>query len=290
MPKQYDFDIEGHKIAALGCNEQLPGTPAIFIHGITSTIHFWTVGQIPLFAEKHRWYSLSLPGHYPAAFPRNFQGEELTPELIARVLRKAIRHLVGEQRVILVGYSTGAFAALAIAAQFPEMVERLICIAGFAQGRWTGALGMSQWMVRRGGWLGRAYYKSSYFMLGKSESLLRMGMNVYLADRRAAYANPGYRQMTALSFPHLSKLDHNAMILWFQKMPEADIRNLLPSVTAPTLVMAGTKDPIVPPSQARLIADAVPQSQLVMLDGAGHMPMLERSQVYCDVVTGWMTA
>lgn len=288
MPKQYEFDIEGHKIAALGYNEQLPGTPAIFIHGITSSIGFFSVGQIPLFAENYRWYSLSLPGHYPAALPENFHPDELTAEMIARVLTKAIRKLVGDQRVILAGHSTGGFAALSIAAHMPELAERVICVSGFAQGIWTGTLGLFQKLVRHGGWLGRTLYKANYTILGRSERLFRMAMDVYVADRQAAHANPYLDTAIDVFYPNVGKIDREAMIVWFQRMPDTDITPLLLRITAPTLVLAGALDPIVPPDQARLIAQHVSGSDLVLLDGVGHLPMLERTQAYYETVTQWM--
>jgi pimeloyl-ACP methyl ester carboxylesterase len=71
-------------------------------------------------------------------------------------------------------------------------------------------------------------------------------------------------------------------------MPGIDITDWLPKISAPTLVIAGTKDPIVPPAQAELIAKHVPNSQLVMLEGSGHVPMFERPEEYIQAVTRWL--
>ena len=49
-----------------------------------------------------------------------FRREELTAELIARLVMCTLHELVGDQPVILFGHSTGGFASLATAAQYPH--------------------------------------------------------------------------------------------------------------------------------------------------------------------------
>ena len=78
------------------------------------------------------------------------------------------------------------------------------------------------------------------------------------------------------------------MLHYFSRMPDIDIVHLLPRITAPTLVLAGDRDPIVPPVQACLIAKTVPNAELVLVDGAGHVLGAERSAQYRRTVTEWM--
>lgn len=46
-------------------------------------------------------------------------------------------------------------------------------------------------------------------------------------------------------------------------------------VMAPTLVIAGEHDALVPPCYARAMAERIPGSQFELIDGAGHNPMFE---------------
>ncbi|HLG41753.1 MAG TPA: alpha/beta fold hydrolase, partial [Planctomycetota bacterium] len=55
-----------------------------------------------------------------------------------------------------------------------------------------------------------------------------------------------------------------------------DSTALLSSIRAPTLVVAGREDKIVPVDEARAMAAAIPGARLELMDGVGHMPMLER--------------
>jgi pimeloyl-ACP methyl ester carboxylesterase len=59
---------------------------------------------------------------------------------------------------------------------------------------------------------------------------------------------------------------------------ELDIRDLLPAILAPTLVVAGSRDLVTPPWHSRYLARHIPVAELHVLPGCGHMVMLERRQ------------
>jgi fermentation-respiration switch protein FrsA (DUF1100 family) len=59
---------------------------------------------------------------------------------------------------------------------------------------------------------------------------------------------------------------------------EANLRQALPRVTVPALVVVGEHDRVTPPGSAVGLAGALPDGRLVVLEGAGHMAMLERPE------------
>jgi pimeloyl-ACP methyl ester carboxylesterase len=59
-------------------------------------------------------------------------------------------------------------------------------------------------------------------------------------------------------------------------MAEADLRDLLPSIAVPTLLLWGELDARSPLRVAREFARAIPHAELVIIPGAGHMSNLER--------------
>lgn len=54
-----------------------------------------------------------------------------------------------------------------------------------------------------------------------------------------------------------------------------DSTDLLDQVTVPTLVIVGEEDALTPPSDAAVLADAIPDSELRRIPGAGHLTALE---------------
>ncbi|MBN1260229.1 MAG: alpha/beta hydrolase [Anaerolineae bacterium] len=288
MSSTHEFYIDGHKLVALAFPSEAAGPPHILIHGITSSVSFWTPDLLAPFLERGPCYSLSLPGHYPAVLPSGFQQDDLTAEMGSRVLAVAIRELTGDRPAVLVGHSTGGFAVLDLAAHTPELAKAVLSIAGFAHGKWTGALGSYQkWVQSR---VGRAAFKTLYRLVGAHRALLRASLHIYSPNPRAILRYPHLDDaMDAALIPY-RQLDLNAMVCYFAAMPHIDITPLLPRITAPVLALAGTSDPVVPPAQSRLIAEQVTGATLALIDKAGHLPFYENAGAYRQAVEDWLDA
>ena len=56
------------------------------------------------------------------------------------------------------------------------------------------------------------------------------------------------------------------------------LEGLLPSIAAPTLVIWGDSDRVLHPSGAEVFQKGIPRARTVMLEGCGHVPMLERPE------------
>lgn len=287
MSTPYELIIDGHHIAVYGLNEHLAGMPVFFIHGITSSINFWLASQTEYIQRSVRWYTLSLPGHYPSRFPDDFRDEDITAESMAALLMQAIDQLEPDTPVILIGHSTGGFSALNIAARWPERVAAVASVSGFAKGRWIGALGILQWLARMG-LPGETLFRFQMRLLTSHRALYRAALRAYTKDWAAMYAHPGLEQTLDLIYPDAVNLNLSAMLHYFRRMPDIDITPLLSRISAPTLVMAGDSDPIVSPDQARLIAREVPDAQIHMLPDCGHLPMSERSDEYNRLIQAFV--
>ena len=63
--------------------------------------------------------------------------------------------------------------------------------------------------------------------------------------------------------------------------------NLLGAIATPVQIIAGSRDPVVPPINAELLDEALPHSKLDILD-AGHYVWEERSEQYGSLITQWV--
>jgi pimeloyl-ACP methyl ester carboxylesterase len=68
----------------------------------------------------------------------------------------------------------------------------------------------------------------------------------------------------------------------------ADIREEARAIRAPTLLVWGGRDPLVPPELATAWREAVPHARLVTIAGAGHVPMVERPAEFALAVRGFL--
>ena len=67
-----------------------------------------------------------------------------------------------------------------------------------------------------------------------------------------------------------------------------DVHDLLPQITCPTLVMTGELDSWAPPAQHEAIAAALPNAELVIVPGAGHMIQLEAPDAVNSAIASWI--
>jgi pimeloyl-ACP methyl ester carboxylesterase len=104
-------------------------------------------------------------------------------------MAEAIRRLVGERPVTLMGQSTGGFAVLNIAARCPELARRVVCVSGFTRGRWNGFLGFNQRLLRMGT-VGKELFKSIYKLGGANPGLFKLALGIYAKDAQTLFADP----------------------------------------------------------------------------------------------------
>jgi 3-oxoadipate enol-lactonase len=71
-------------------------------------------------------------------------------------------------------------------------------------------------------------------------------------------------------------------------LEHADVRPLLGSVTAPTLVLSGASDPASPPERGREIATAISRARFEIIPAAAHLACLERPDAVTAVLVPFL--
>lgn len=125
---------------------------------------------------------------------------------------------------------------------------------------------------------------------------------VVLATLRAHY-NRGLEQLIALWFSPLAtpRLKEKSQILLRAVPPEVLIAELQAArafdvsadvgrLNVPVLVMCGSDDQVTPPAASRQLHEKIPGSHLVIVEGAGHMVMLEEPHATNDAIRAFLQA
>jgi pimeloyl-ACP methyl ester carboxylesterase len=94
--------------------------------------------------------------------------------------------------------------------------------------------------------------------------------------------------------PAAEVLDHNLYVFYFDLLSRKfvvagepggfDVRGLLDSIKAPTLVVAGRSDLVTPVSESEELAGGLPRARLVVLERSGHFPFVEQSYLFTEWV------
>ncbi|MDP2006886.1 MAG: alpha/beta fold hydrolase, partial [Rubrivivax sp.] len=205
-------------------------------------------------AATHRVIRIDLPGAgLTGADPSGDYTDERGIALITTLLDQR-----GVARATLIGHSMGGRLAWRYAAAQPQRVERLVLVApdgfaspGFEYGK-PPEVGVA--------------VKLMQFALPKA--VLRMSLE-------PAYADPAVATNALVTRYHdmmLAPQVRPALIARMQQLVLQDPVPMLRQVSAPTLLLWGEKDAMIPVANAQDYLRAMASARLVVLPGVGHVP------------------
>lgn len=127
------------------------------------------------------------------------------------------------------------------------------------------------------------------FRNGMAERLVREGMAGYADEVLAKMVAPHNVEALPDVAEHVSRMMRNAPVEGAAaalrgRSQRPDYTDLLGAITVPTLVVVGSEDEYTPVSDAEYMHERVPGSALVVVDGAAHMPNLERPEEFNKAV------
>ncbi|MFF7728605.1 alpha/beta fold hydrolase [Streptomyces sp. NPDC008001] len=192
-------------------------------------------------------------------------GAPLTGEgLAAQVI--AVIEDAADGPVDLLGFSMGSTVAATVAALRPDLVRRLILVAGWAH---TDS---------------DEYLRSLFTLwhdLGTSDPA-SFGCAVAMTGFSREFLNRiGRAQFEAL-IPNMPPTEGTLRHIAYDL--KVDIRHLLPRIQAPTLVIGGTQDITVPVEHSRALHAAISGSVYAEID-AGHVMLFEQEDAFVKLVT-----
>ena len=208
------------------------GPPVLLLHGLAGSGRWWrpTIGAL---AGRFRVHALSLRGVRLAVAARELAGwmEEQ-----------------GLARASLVGHSMGGLIGAELAAERPELVDRLVLVSaplaplgGYRRGAWGLARGVAR-------------LPPAFVPLLVADALRAGPVNVL----RGAHEAIGARA------PGLER------------------------IRAPTLLLWGDHDTLVPPRIGREAARRIPDARLVLIP-AGHNPMWQSPSAFNDALVAFLS-
>ena len=248
-PEVQTADVGGRKISYAGVGQD--GDVVLLIHGYGGDRNSWLFLQEPM-AARHRVYALDLPGHGTSAKDVGDGSVGVLADAVVGVL-----DALGADRAHLVGHSMGGAVALAVAARDPRRIASLTLIAPTGFGREINAgylRGFADAQTRR-------ELKPLVGQLFADESLVtRQVVDDLLAYKRVDGVSEALHALLG------TLLDGDA-----QRGDSAAAVAVIGGAVPVTVVWASA-DRIIPPAQAESVAGAVRH----LVDGAGHMPHMER--------------
>ncbi|MDR7416029.1 MAG: alpha/beta fold hydrolase [Armatimonadota bacterium] len=249
------------------------GPPVVLLHGadVGSADLTWRP-TVPVLAERFHVIAPDLPGHgHTPPLPRPPATEAYVRWLGAFV------DVLRLDRFSLVGLSLGGAVSLGFALQNPDRVSRLVLVASYGLMRRVPLHALAHRLVRippLPSLLARLRSSAHPFPL-------RIALRWIVGDPRTL--TPDLLQEVAGAVRARGR--KNLFYAWLatelnRKTVRTCYLDRLPELRAPTLLLHGDRDRLVPVGWAREAARRIPHARLVVFPGCGHWVPRERPEEF----------
>ena len=259
------------------------------VHGLGGNALNWmAVG--PRLAQDHRALAIDLAGFGRTPLFQRSAAVGANAQLAVDFIEKVI----GEP-VVLMGNSMGGHIGILVAADHPDRVRQLVLVDPAVPGMPTR--------------------RPEAAMIGAAAALSIPGLVETVLDRRTRLLGPErlVDEVLAIVSAEPSRVDpevrqahielteermglgsqnHRALVQASRsiglRMADPRFWTKVKAVQAPTLVVHGELDHVIPLHAARELVRRRPDWTLEVIGGAGHVPMLETPERFLEVVRGWL--
>jgi len=238
------------------------GDPIIFAHAFLDNCSVWKA-QIPVLARTHTVIVYDHRGHGESDKPKgDYSVQTLAEDLNGLILALNL------DRVSLVGNSIGGMTILTIALNHPERVSKLVLVCTTP----------------------RLVIQLPVFgsMLGWLCSLFPYGMFAWTVQRTKIY-RPSKEATNQALERAMQVPRYAAYKCWRSLFTKYDIRSQISRIKVPTLIVAGEKDWSIPMKMSQLMNKGIDGSKLEVIHNCGHLPMIEKTEEFNNILTGFLS-
>lgn len=176
----------------------------------------------------------------------------------------AVMDALGIERCLLMSDSSGCFPAVLAALKCPERFTGLVLVGGAPRMPLD--------------------WKRQLFGLGlrfASRPILRQFARMCLPEDEAGHVRRWLWDICV-------RADSRNAIRLLKILDGFDLTETAPSLLTPTLILHGSKDLIQPLSDGRALTSLIPGSDLVVMEGKGHVPMMSSPDEVVSIVEKWI--
>jgi pimeloyl-ACP methyl ester carboxylesterase len=188
---------------------------------------------------------------------------------------RAVMDAAGSESAALLGMSEGVPMSILFAATYPDRVQALVCAGGMARATWA----------------------EDYPFANRAEDLLASGAELIL---------PTWGDGSTIEIAAPSQIGNEESRRFLGRMQRAtatpgmmgglaamfiqmDVRDVVPTVHAPALVIHRTHDRLVNVRNGRWLAEHLPNARMAELPGDDHLPWYEGAEEWLDIVQEFLT-
>ncbi len=261
MPETLNLSLGGGKFEAEVLKDG-NGPPLLYLHG--------AIGQkgwapfLDALAQKFTVYAPYLPG-----YSKSNGLDKLDDLTDLTIYQFELLDALGVSKANVVGHFLGGMVAAEMAALSPSYVDRLVLSA--PAGTWRDTEPVADLLAMTADDLQNDLWSSA-----------SSSMSISPADFEA-----NSRLKAELAADRMQDLTAAGKFLW--PIPDRGLKRRAYRIKAPTLILWGENDRIIPPVYTEDFSKLLPGSQVSVLPNAGHLLMIERAELFADTVADFLS-
>ena len=225
--------------------------PVLLLHGAAGSHLSWPPQIRRL--NGQRMLTLDLPGHGKS----EGVGRQDITEYAKSVYEfmKALRL----SSAVVIGFSMGSAVALSLTLQCPKRVRGLSLIGGGAKMR----------------------VAPTTLELASNPSTFMSTVEAVIEN---SYSSGVDLRVKEMAVQQMAETRQSVLYGDFLACDEFDVMERVNKIQAPTLLISGSADRMTPPSRSEYLRDQIEGAQLHIVEGAGHMVMIEQPDIVADLL------
>jgi pimeloyl-ACP methyl ester carboxylesterase len=262
LPTRTVTSFDGARISVVEVGE---GTPLVLVHGVTLSVRTWVLQYAALPALGYRVIAIDQRGHGSSTLGDDGHAVEHLGDDLAAVVRE-----LDLRDAVLVGHSMGGIAVQSFAMRHRDLASERI----------RGIVLLSTLCKTPVGSQSTQLRNTIERITRRTPDTTRLwaAKNLGFLLARVGFGREPYESEVELVRQMLRDCPNATRVNAPRALIGMDLTSDLAKIETPTLVICGTADAITPPFHAHQLHDAIQGSRLEMVDGGGHMLMLERAE------------
>ena len=262
MPQVHVGDVD------LYYEVQGDGFPLVLIRGFGSNADHWQF-QVPAFSSAHKTVVFDNRGIGRSSKPDvPFSTSMMAADTIG------LMDALGLGKAHILGVSMGGMIAQRLALDYPDRVAGLVLACTHCGG--AKAVAPSEEVSK---------VFAEYVMTGSLEAAAKAAGALFTED--TFRNNPGLiqeYQNLAMRYPN----EQAMLIHQYEAVLGHDTFDELPEIKAPTLVLTGDQDVLIPPENSKILAGRIPGARLEVISPGGHQFLIEQAAAFNRTVLDFL--
>jgi pimeloyl-ACP methyl ester carboxylesterase len=255
-----------------------PEAPLVFCYGLVCSMNQWRA-QLERYRPHRMCVLVDYRGHHRSAVPKN--KASLNMSALAKDVARVIEHLQFKGPAHIWGHSMGVNVALELALAHPELCASLVLCCGTMHNPFesmfnTNVLARFAEPMVRDAIEKPELYKIIWRLILANPKFVNIAASLVGFNEKASK-----KEDTEAYAKAVANISNEVFFPLILEMISGQSANIVPKINTPALVVAGSRDFMVPPTEVKALASALPNGEFFEVPMGSHNVQLDYGDYVC---------